>query len=150
MLALWGDALSYKIIVVRSITSWRFLRIAGRSIVLIYILSNLYSQTYQLVPYVPSVLYENHTQRSSTFWHSSDFDGILRVLGRFLYAIHCFGALIRVQKTESMSHRLQRFAIFFRSLRAMFTRWCFSLSDSMWGTHRSAIFFICRRSVKNR
>ena len=32
----------------------------------------------------------------------------------------------------------------------MFTRWCFSLSDSMWGTHRAAIFLICRRSVKIR
>ena len=33
--------------------------------------------------------------------------------GIFLYVIHCFGALIRVQKTESMSHRLQQFVVTF-------------------------------------
>ena len=38
----------------------------------------------------------------------------------------------------------------FRSSQAMFTRWCFSLSNSMWGTHQAAIFLICRRSVKIR
>ena len=32
----------------------------------------------------------------------------------------------------------------------MFTRWCFSLSDSMWGTHLAATFLICRCSVKIR
>ena len=57
--------------------------------------------------------YPTKIQRSSTFWYSSDFDGILRVLGCFLYAIHCFGALIRVKKTESMSHRLQPFVVTF-------------------------------------
>ena len=62
---------------------------------------------------MPSILHENHVQRSSTFWHSSDFDRILPVLGSFLYAIHCFGVLIRVQKTESMCHRLQRFTVTF-------------------------------------
>ena len=62
-----------------------------------------------MVPYVPSILLENQMQRSSTFWHSSD----LRVLGSFLYAIHCLGVSIRVQKTKSMSHRLQRFVVTF-------------------------------------
>ena len=75
--------------------------------------STLYSQSHQLVSYVTSVLHENHTQRLSIFWHRFDFDGILRVLGSFLYAICCFGALIRVQKTESMSDRLQRFVVIF-------------------------------------
>ena len=70
---------------------------------------------------MPSRLHENHTQKSSTFWHSSDFDGILRVSGSFLYAIHCFGALIRVQNTKSKSHRLQRFVVtFHRHLHHIF------------------------------
>ena len=60
-------------------------------------------------------------QRSSTFWPSSDSDGILQVLESFLYAIHCFGALIWVQKTESMSHGLQRFIVtFHRHLHHIF------------------------------
>ena len=105
--------------------------------------STLYSQSHQVVPYVQSILHKIHTQRSSTFWHSSDFNGILRVLGSFLYAIQWFGALILVQKTESMSHLLQRFVVTFHChLHHIF----FEVYGQCF--HVGAIFRICRRSLK--
>ena len=86
---------------------------------------------------------------------SSDFDGNLRALGSFV----CHSLLwpfnsgskdqIHVSPIATIrcNISLPSSPYIFRSLRAMFTHWCFWLSDSMWGTHRAAIFLICRRSV---